>query len=1383
MFFRYTFLIALIGIALPTCSWAQEVKPQIRKAETFRYQVQPQQADDPQTPVFNLPELNPNPGAPGPVRPSVHKHHDAEVEFLLDSIKQAMRRRVLADTATVFLETEPTSKTPLLTAQVDREFEGNLFNGYRPPDNAIAISDAGYIVSIVNSSISFSQENGNVLLNSQSLNDFFDYLNLANFVYDPRVLYDPTADRFIIVALAGNTPASSRVIVSFSQGQNPADGWWSYVFEGDVVSGNVWFDYPQIGASAEDLYITGNLYTANNQYSQSVVLQMDKEVGYQGQTLNYTYWSNVTGADGFAAGSLKPVQHGFDQGYGSGIYLISVRPFAGNQLNLFEVTGDYGTNPVLNVYGINCDSYEIGSNTDQAGAASLLDVGDCRIQMAYYDNGVIHYVHHNEFTNGYNGIRYGRIDVAGQSITSANFGLNGYGYTYPVIAPLSNTSGSNDVLMGFTRSSANSFPELRAVTIEGNFEFSSSISLKEGETGMVPAPQDNVQRWGDYSGIARRHNAATPTVWVFGCYGKGNTYGNWIAELTASGGGGGGGDDCNDNLLTLELTLDEYGSETTWQVRSDNGTVVDAGGPYQDGADGTVVTEEICVTDGCYTFEIFDAFGDGICCEYGNGSYVLRDAGNNTLAQGGAFASNEATDFCQPAGGGGGGSTCEGTTTLAECTGAFGDGSANDNYSNNLNCGWLISPAGATSITLSFNSFDTETCCDFVRVFDGTDAFSPLIGEFSGSTLPQAVTGTSGRLFVEFTTNESNTGAGWSASYTCNTNTTTLEVSPANLSFAASGGNQNATVTAGGNWQASASQDWISLNGSETANGAGDGAFQVAAAANTLTNARSATITVVSGGQTATINVTQAGAEGGEAPWTTSVTGDNHTVILPATLDASIDGAPLQPGDYVGFFYEHDGQLHCSNYVQWTGANISVAAYGNDADAPDKNGFGMGETFKVRIYQAATDNEYAAQVAYEPVGAGGGLVTHTDSYANDGISMVASLTASSSVTLEIPIQNGWNMISSYVIPAENNMLTLLADIADDIALVKDGAGSTTIPSLDINAIGDWRLAEGYKVRANANTSLIIEGAQADPLSTAVPIQEGWQIISYLRDQPGAVEEQLQAIEGVVEIVKNNTGQNYIPEWGINTLGNLEPTQGYKLKADAAATLFYPQNFLPGDEEQKNDNDPIIWSPTQYFVLDSNFNTGNNGVIVVPAAVLGEILVPGDELGVFTEDGILCGVAVVEAENFAITVWGDDPSTTDVKEGMLPEESYQLRAWKTTEELEIGLQMTPAQGDGRYQEDDFEIVASLDIMSSLHEAGPATYALRVFPNPVDEELQVEVPEAVAGLLLYDARGQLLRSWRNLAPGRMTIGMKALPRGIYLLRAQAGGQQWMARVVKR
>jgi len=96
----------------------------------------------------------------------------------------------------------------------------------------------------------------------------------------------------------------------------------------------------------------------------------------------------------------------------------------------------------------------------------------------------------------------------------------------------------------------------------------------------------------------------------------------------------------------LAITLDDYGSETSWEIKR-LGTVIYDGGPYNDGIDGELVTVDLCLEEGCYIFTISDSYGDGICCEYGNGSWAIYDGEGDVISSStGEFGDSETDQFC-----------------------------------------------------------------------------------------------------------------------------------------------------------------------------------------------------------------------------------------------------------------------------------------------------------------------------------------------------------------------------------------------------------------------------------------------------------------------------------------------------------------------------------------------------------------------------------------------------------------------------------------------------------------------------------------------------------------------------------------------------------------
>ena len=63
---------------------------------------------------------------------------------------------------------------------------------------------------------------------------------------------------------------------------------------------------------------------------------------------------------------------------------------------------------------------------------------------------------------------------------------------------------------------------------------------------------------------------------------------------------------------------------------------------------GTTVNEQLCIVDACYTFTMFDSGNDGLCCNFGDGSYRLIDENEVIVAQGAEYGSQNNTDFCVP---------------------------------------------------------------------------------------------------------------------------------------------------------------------------------------------------------------------------------------------------------------------------------------------------------------------------------------------------------------------------------------------------------------------------------------------------------------------------------------------------------------------------------------------------------------------------------------------------------------------------------------------------------------------------------------------------------------------------------------------------------------
>ena len=104
---------------------------------------------------------------------------------------------------------------------------------------------------------------------------------------------------------------------------------------------------------------------------------------------------------------------------------------------------------------------------------------------------------------------------------------------------------------------------------------------------------------------------------------------------------------CATNCVdhTLQIILDLVGNQTTWSITTPNGMIVAQGGPYVNFSLGSEINETICLEEGCYSFNIYDSAGNGICCRAGQGSYTFSGP-NGVIASGAAFGFSDLTDFC-----------------------------------------------------------------------------------------------------------------------------------------------------------------------------------------------------------------------------------------------------------------------------------------------------------------------------------------------------------------------------------------------------------------------------------------------------------------------------------------------------------------------------------------------------------------------------------------------------------------------------------------------------------------------------------------------------------------------------------------------------------------
>ncbi len=86
------------------------------------------------------------------------------------------------------------------------------------------------------------------------------------------------------------------------------------------------------------------------------------------------------------------------------------------------------------------------------------------------------------------------------------------------------------------------------------------------------------------------------------------------------------------DVVTLFIKADNFPEETSWELLDIRTNQVITSGSLQQGTQ--TYTENICLDYGsCFALNVYDSYGDGICCAYGIGYFQVLDASGNIIVQ------------------------------------------------------------------------------------------------------------------------------------------------------------------------------------------------------------------------------------------------------------------------------------------------------------------------------------------------------------------------------------------------------------------------------------------------------------------------------------------------------------------------------------------------------------------------------------------------------------------------------------------------------------------------------------------------------------------------------------------------------------------------------
>lgn len=446
----------------------------------------------------------------------------------LEGLEQAQARPKIAVRVPARINKRAAGPTILDT------LKGNTYSGSVPNDDSFAINRQGQIVSVRNSTIGAYDANKDSILFQNTL---FQFYRPRNFIpgskYDPRVLYDPEADRFIVLYLSGNTWEISQILIGFSKTSDPLDGFNMYLVNGNPLNDSTWSDYPHISITKDDLFITMNTFyngSANNTgYAQSTIRQINKQAGYDSLPLIQHYYHGLRygGRKMFNFTGLT----GGNALQGSPAYFINLRSFTAHgahndtlydSVYVAKISGTAMGNPQLSLQAYRAENqYALPPDARQANQHTFR-TNDSRVQGGFVQNGKLQFVGNTITADSSAGIYHGIIDLLDTVRSQVYFKILSYDSIdvgFPQISYTGKSYSENEAIITMNHSSDSLFAGFSAVFFDNDSTYSPLNILIRGES-IIDIISNNDQgrfyeRWGDYTG-AQLIYQDTGTIWASG---------------------------------------------------------------------------------------------------------------------------------------------------------------------------------------------------------------------------------------------------------------------------------------------------------------------------------------------------------------------------------------------------------------------------------------------------------------------------------------------------------------------------------------------------------------------------------------------------------------------------------------------------------------------------------------------------------------------------------------------------------------------------------------------------------------------------------------------------------------------------------------------------
>jgi len=359
-------------------------------------------------------------------------------------------------------------------------------------------------MSTLNSNYVIQRKSDGKVLSRVSMTSFWRRLG-THHPFDPRVLYDPYSDRWLVSAANDPLLPSSLILYGISDTGDPQGSWHLYAIDADPANAT-WADFPTLGFDQSTVAIGVNMFAAGTgTYVRGRLIVLDYaslRAGGDGDPLD------ISVPGGFAlqpAVTYSPTETTLYIAEHVDSNSAAYRLWSFRDATLSVVGGAPKTNP-LGPWG----TPGPGNFLPQENGRGI-DAGDSRVGNAVFRNGHVWYAQTINLPPGGTGygahsaVQWVELDTSATFLQGGRIEdpgalpwNGGHSYAFASIA----VNADDDALVGFSEFESDDFTDAAYAYRAGTDPpgtMREPITLKNGE-GPYNKTRGGLNRWGDYSG-------------------------------------------------------------------------------------------------------------------------------------------------------------------------------------------------------------------------------------------------------------------------------------------------------------------------------------------------------------------------------------------------------------------------------------------------------------------------------------------------------------------------------------------------------------------------------------------------------------------------------------------------------------------------------------------------------------------------------------------------------------------------------------------------------------------------------------------------------------------------------------------------------------------